>query len=84
MDFHRHTLADPVLVDALGVRALLTRLPAQPGDVPQTYADIEKARSLLGYDPATPLDVGLAIVARWVRSRSLAEKPASEPKAQSI
>src|SRR2546430_9594686 len=31
----------------------LFRSPLQPGDVPQTFADITKARRLLGYDPQT-------------------------------
>lgn len=54
---------------AFSVEARVTRLPDQPGDVPQTCADITKARSLLGYDPSTSLDAGLATVATWLRSR---------------
>lgn len=54
---------------ALGVKARVARLPDQMGDVPQTYADIEKARTLLGYEPATPLETGLASVAAWLRGR---------------
>ena len=57
---------------ALGVRAHINRLPEQPGDVPQTYADIAKARALLGYAPTTTLETGLAHVASWLRSRSVA------------
>jgi UDP-glucuronate 4-epimerase len=40
-------------------------LPAQPGDVDQTYADIRKARELLGYHPHTDLKEGLARFVRW-------------------
>ena len=54
---------------AFSVEARVTRLPDQPGDVPQTCADISKARTLLGYDPSTSLDAGLAKVATWLRSR---------------
>jgi UDP-glucuronate 4-epimerase len=55
---------------AIGVPARITRMPEQMGDVPQTYADIAKARALLGYEPATSLDAGLANVAAWLRTRA--------------
>src|SRR6185503_16010978 len=42
-----------LLEGALGKRAEIDRQPPQPGDVPQTFADISKARKLLGYDPQT-------------------------------
>ena len=45
--------------NALGKKAKINRLPEQPGDVPLTYADIAKARKLLGYDPSTRLSDGL-------------------------
>src|SRR6266704_3759922 len=45
--------------NALGKTAKINRLPEQPGDVPLTYADISKARKLLGYVPATRLSDGL-------------------------
>ena len=51
----------------LGVKAVIERLPEQPGDVPQTYADVAKARRDLGYVPATPLRDGLAAFHRWYR-----------------
>ncbi|HVT40684.1 MAG TPA: NAD-dependent epimerase/dehydratase family protein [Gemmatimonadaceae bacterium] len=57
------------LEQTLGVEARVTRLPEQPGDVLQTYADIEKARRLLAYEPSTPFDAGLAKFAVWLRSR---------------
>ena len=43
----------------------LRMLPAQPGDVPQTFANIRKARSMLGYAPETNLLEGLKLQARW-------------------
>lgn len=66
------TLAELVgaLERTLGVRARITRLPEQQGDVPQTYASIEKARTLLGYEPTTPLEEGLSHVAAWLNERS--------------
>ena len=52
---------------ALGVTAKIERLPDQPGDVPQTWADLEKAQRLLGYKPSTGLTEGLAAFAAWLR-----------------
>ena len=54
---------------ALGKEPVVDRQPEQPGDVRQTYADISRARSELGYDPSTPFDEGLARFVSWFRSR---------------
>jgi len=51
--------------NALGKKAKINRLPEQPGDVPLTYADIAKARKLLGYDPSTRLSDGLPRFIAW-------------------
>ena len=48
-----------LLEDALGREAIIDRQPMQPGDVPLTYADVSKARRLLGYDPQTKIEQGL-------------------------
>ena len=53
------------LEEALGRKATINRLPEQPGDVPLTCADISKARRLLGYQPTTPLRVGLPHFVEW-------------------
>jgi UDP-glucuronate 4-epimerase len=60
---------------ALGVKARLDRQPDQPGDVPITFADITKAREILGYEPSTPLEKGLASVAARLRSELMAASP---------
>jgi len=52
---------------ALGKKAKIDRLPLQPGDVDQTYADIGKAKKKLGYDPSTALEVGLEKFVKWLR-----------------
>ena len=52
---------------ALGVSARIERHPEQPGDVPQTWANIDKARSLLGYNPETPYDQGVHRFVEWLR-----------------
>jgi UDP-glucuronate 4-epimerase len=49
----------------LGREAKIKQLPEQPGDVPLTCADISKARKLLGYNPTTPLSVGLPKFVDW-------------------
>jgi UDP-glucuronate 4-epimerase len=51
--------------DALGRKATIHQLPEQPGDVPLTCADIAKARRLLGYQPTTPLRIGLPRFIEW-------------------
>ncbi|HLL72092.1 MAG TPA: SDR family NAD(P)-dependent oxidoreductase, partial [Pyrinomonadaceae bacterium] len=44
-----------LLEKELGRKAVIDRQPMQPGDVPQTFADISKARRLLGYNPQTQI-----------------------------
>ncbi len=51
--------------NALGKKAKINQLPEQPGDMPLTYADISKARKLLGYNPTTPLQDGLPRFIEW-------------------
>jgi UDP-glucuronate 4-epimerase len=57
----------------LGLEPTIERLAEQPGDVPQTWADIAKARSLLGYSPQTPFAEGLANFAAWLRQQPAAK-----------
>jgi UDP-glucuronate 4-epimerase len=64
------------LEDALGLPAAITRLPDQPGDVPRTCASIDKARRLLGYEPATPLGAGLRLFRHWLEEQEPAGVPA--------
>ena len=54
----------------LGREARVDRQPLQPGDVPQTFADIEKARRLLGYNPQTEIEDGIRRFVEWFRSMS--------------
>jgi UDP-glucuronate 4-epimerase len=51
-----------------GRKAVLDPRPAQPGDVPLTWADISKAQRLLGYMPATPIEEGLKRFLAWYRA----------------
>jgi UDP-glucuronate 4-epimerase len=54
----------------LGKKAKINQLPEQPGDMRVTSADISKARQLLGYNPTTPLNVGLPKFVDWFLSCS--------------
>jgi UDP-glucuronate 4-epimerase len=51
----------------LGATAKIDRQPLQPGDVPQTFADITKARRLLDYDPQTQIEEGIHRFIAWFR-----------------
>jgi len=50
-----------------GRKAVRDWRPPQPGDVPLTWADISKAKRLLGYEPGTCLEEGLASFVDWYR-----------------
>lgn len=54
----------------LGTEAEKEMLPMQPGDVPATYADVERARRKLGYEPTTPIDVGVPKFIDWFKARA--------------
>ena len=54
------------LGEALGIEPRIEQQPLQPGDVTITYADVSKARRLLGYDPKTLVSEGLARYAAWL------------------
>lgn len=49
----------------LGKKAELNFLPPEPGDVPITYADISKAKKILGYDPKFPIEEGIKKFTEW-------------------
>jgi UDP-glucuronate 4-epimerase len=53
---------------ALGKKAVIDRLPMQPGDVPLTYADISKAERMLGYHPKVKIEEGVQKFVAWFRS----------------
>jgi UDP-glucuronate 4-epimerase len=59
-----------LLEQALGRKAKIDRQPLQPGDVPQTFADISKARALLGYDPQTQIEKGILSFVEWWKENS--------------
>jgi UDP-glucuronate 4-epimerase len=56
-----------VLEDCLGRKAERNLLPLQPGDVPDTFADVEDLVRDVGYRPATPVEVGVRRFVDWYR-----------------
>ncbi len=64
---HTTTLADLIvsIEQALGKKAIIDRKPMQPGDVQQTYADISKAREMVGYNPQTLIAEGIPKFVEW-------------------
>jgi UDP-glucuronate 4-epimerase len=57
-----------LLEHALGRKAILNRQPDQPGDVPITYANIDKARERLGYQPKVKITEGIPRFVEWFRA----------------
>ncbi|HVG09595.1 MAG TPA: GDP-mannose 4,6-dehydratase [Thermoanaerobaculia bacterium] len=53
------------IAEELAVEPRIDYLPAQPGDVPITYADVSKAARLLGYSPKVPIREGLRRFVAW-------------------
>ncbi|MGZ8212462.1 MAG: NAD-dependent epimerase [Burkholderiales bacterium] len=51
-----------------GKKAKLNLLPLQPGDVPDTCADVEDLMRDVGYRPTTPVEVGVRNFVAWYRS----------------
>lgn len=58
-----------LLEENLGKKAIIDRKPLQPGDVPQTFADISKARRLLNYNPTIKIDEGIRKFAAWIKAQ---------------
>jgi UDP-glucuronate 4-epimerase len=56
-----------IIEEELGIVAKKRFLPLQPGDVPETYADIEKTKRLLGFDPKTSIRSGIKRFLSWYR-----------------
>ncbi len=57
-----------VLEDCLGRKAERNLLPLQPGDVPDTHADVKALYRATGYSPSTPIETGVARFVQWYRS----------------
>ncbi len=56
-----------VLEDCLGIKAVKEMLPMQPGDVYQTYANVDDLIKDVGFKPDTPIEIGLERFVKWYR-----------------
>ena len=56
-----------IIEATLGIKAKKEFLPMQPGDVAETYADIDAIRRDLGFEPTTPIGVGIPRFIAWYR-----------------
>jgi len=54
----------------VGKSAIINRLPEQPGDVPQTWADVSKAKKLFGYEPSITFKDGVEQFYNWNKQQS--------------
>ena len=57
-----------ILEEKLGKTAQKELLPMQPGDVPDTYANVDALIEDVGYQPGTPIEVGIENFVQWYRS----------------
>ena len=54
---------------SIGKKAIINRQPAQPGDVPITFADISKAQRILGYKPQVKIEEGIPKFVEWFKAQ---------------
>ena len=54
-----------IIEECLGKKAVIERQPLPPGDVPRTFAKIDKAKRFLGYEARVPIEEGLSYWVRW-------------------
>ena len=53
---------------AVGSKADIQFLPMQPGDVPATFADVSDLGEAVGFQPTTPIEVGIPRFVEWYRA----------------
>jgi UDP-glucuronate 4-epimerase len=58
-----------IIEDKLGKKAKVKYLDAAPGDVPLTYADVSKARRMIGYEPKIGVEAGVERYVKWFLAR---------------
>ena len=70
---NHHNISLAELVDTIEMhinkKLIIQRLPQQPGDVYQTYADINKAKLLLNWEPQTDINTGIGKFVNWFKSK---------------
>lgn len=60
-----------MIEQATGKKAIIEHLPDQLGDVPRTYADVSKAKQMLGYEPQTHVANGIEKFVRWYQDHGI-------------
>ncbi len=70
-----------LLEKALGKKAVIDRQSSQPGDVPITYANIDKARAQLGYNPHIKIEEGIPLFIEWFQKKEEARGSDGKGKA---
>jgi UDP-glucuronate 4-epimerase len=58
-----------LIESATGRKAVINRMDFQPGDVQTTFADITKAKKMLRYNPATPIESGILKFVEWYKTK---------------
>ena len=59
-----------IIGKVLNIEPVINQLPMQPGDVERTYADISKAKALIGYEPKTSFEDGIKEFIEWYKENS--------------
>jgi UDP-glucuronate 4-epimerase len=54
-----------LIEENLGKKAKIDLQPMQPGDVPESFADIDKSKNLLGFQPKTDVEKGIKQFIQW-------------------
>ena len=58
-----------IIGKCLNVVPDIEELPMQPGDVDRTYACIDKAKNMIGYNPQTPFEEGIKKFVKWYKTK---------------
>jgi len=56
-----------LIEENIGEKAIIDFQPMQPGDVPESFADVEKTTALLGYNPTINIDIGIKHLIIWFK-----------------
>ena len=59
-----------IIGKVLNIEPVINQLPMQPGDVERTYADISKAKTLIGYEPKTSFEDGIKKFVEWYKENN--------------
>jgi UDP-glucuronate 4-epimerase len=60
-----------LIAEAVGSEPRVSEMPPQPGDVPITFADVSKAKTLWGWEPQVPIEEGIRRFVRWFKENRL-------------